>query len=137
VPGVSSSIAAPAAAGIPLTLRSEVQSFTVVTGHQSRSASESESANWAAIAATGGTIVILMGAANIGDIATRLQRGGLAADTPAVAVRWATTDQQEIVRATLATIAQAGVHAPATIVVGSLAALDLRDPSSAMARLLH
>jgi uroporphyrinogen III methyltransferase / synthase len=135
VPGVSSSIAAPAAAGIPLTLRSEVQSFTVVTGHQSPSTAES--ANWAAIAATGGTIVILMGAANIGDIATRLQRGGLAADTPAVAVRWATTDQQEIVRATLATIAQAGVHAPATIVVGSLAALDLRDSSSAMARLLH
>jgi uroporphyrin-III C-methyltransferase len=135
VPGVSSAIAAPAAAGIPLTLRSEVASFTVVTGHQSPSTVES--ANWAAIAATGGTIVILMGAASIGEIAARLQLGGLAADTPVAAVRWATTERQEVVRATLATIGQAGVQAPATIVVGSLAALDLRDSQTVMERLLH
>jgi uroporphyrinogen III methyltransferase / synthase len=96
-----------------------------------------ESANWAAIAATGGTIVILMGAASIGEIAARLQLSGLAAETPVAAVRWATTERQEVVRATLATIGQAGVQAPATIVVGALAALDLRDPQSAMARLLH
>ncbi len=59
VPGVSSALAAPAAAGIPLTLRSEVLSFTVVSGHHA--AATAESANWEAIAATGGTIVILMG----------------------------------------------------------------------------
>jgi uroporphyrin-III C-methyltransferase len=135
VPGVSSAIAAPAAAGIPLTLRSEVQSFTVVTGHQAGAASES--ANWEAIAATGGTIVILMGAACIGEIAERLQHGGLAAETPVAAVRWATTERQEVVRATLATIGQASVRAPSTIVVGSLAALDLRDPPSVPGRLLH
>ena len=53
------------------------------------------------------------------------------------AVRWATTERQEVVRATLATIGQVGVQAPATIVVGTLAALDLRDRQSALERLLH
>jgi uroporphyrin-III C-methyltransferase len=135
VPGVSSAVAAPAAAGIPLTLRSEVLSFTVVSGqHASATA---ESANWEAIAATGGTIVILMGSASIGEIAARLRGGGLAADTPVAAVRWATTDRQEVVRATLATVGDAGVQAPSTIVVGSLAAVDFRDAQSALPRLLH
>jgi len=134
VPGVSSAQAAPAAAGIPLTLRSEVLSFTVVSGEHA--AALVESVNWEAIAATRGTIVILMGAASIGDIAARLRRGGLAADTPVAAVRWATTDRQEVVRATLATIVNAGVKAPSTIVVGSLAAIDFRDPQAALQRLL-
>jgi uroporphyrin-III C-methyltransferase len=135
VPGVSSALAAPAAAGIPLTLRSEVLSFTVVSGHHA--AATAESANWEAIAATRGTIVILMGSAGIGDIVERLERGGLAADTPVAAVRWATTERQEVTRATLATIAQAGIQAPSTIVVGSLAAVDFRDPQVAIQRLLH
>ncbi len=135
VPGVSSALAAPAAAGIPLTLRSEVLSFTVVSGHHA--AATAESANWEAIAATGGTIVILMGSAGIGDIVERLERGGLAADTPVAAVRWATTERQEVTRATLATIAQAGIQAPSTIVIGSLAAVDFRDPQVAIQRLLH
>jgi uroporphyrin-III C-methyltransferase len=135
VPGVSSALAAPAAAGIPLTLRSEVLSFTVVSGHHA--AATGDAANWEAIAATGGTIVILMGSAGIGDIVQRLERGGLAADTPVAAVRWATTERQEVTRATLATIAQAGIQAPSTIVVGSLAAVDFRDPQVAIQRLLH
>src|SRR5690348_11702750 len=93
VPGVSSAQAAPAAAGIPLTLRSEVLSFTVVSGQHA--AATADSVNWEAIAATRGTIVILMGSAGIGDIAARLRRGGLAAETPVAAVRWATTERQE------------------------------------------
>jgi uroporphyrinogen III methyltransferase/synthase len=135
VPGVSSAQAAPAAAGIPLTLRSEVLSFTVVSGQHA--AETADSVNWEAIAATRGTIVILMGSAGIGEIAARLQCGGLAADTPVAAVRWATTERQEVTRATLATIGQAAVQAPSTIVVGALAAVDFRDPQVAIQRLLH
>jgi uroporphyrin-III C-methyltransferase len=135
VPGVSSALAAPAAAGIPLTLRSEVLSFTVVSGHHA--AATPESANWEAIAATRGTIVILMGSTGIGEIAARLRCGGLAPDTPVAAVRWATTQRQEVTRATLATIGQADVQAPSTIIVGSLAAVDFRDPQVAIQRLLH
>jgi uroporphyrin-III C-methyltransferase len=126
VPGVSSSLAAPIAAGIPLTLRGEVQAVTVVTGHESSDGGQS--VNWEAIAATRGTIVVLMGAENIADIAAQLAAGGLAAETPVAAVRWATTDRQEVVRATLATIGDAGVRAPSTIVIGALAALDVRRP---------
>ena len=122
VPGVSAAIAAPAAAGIPLTLRNEVQSFTVVSGHQPAS----EAPDWEAIAATHGTIVILMGSATIGELAERLRAAGLAADTPVTAVRWATTPRQQVVRATLATIGSANVQPPSTIVVGQLAGLDLR-----------
>jgi siroheme synthase len=57
-----------------------------------------------------------------------LVAAGLAAETPVAAVRWATTDRQEVVRATLATIGDAGVRAPSTIVIGALAALDVRRP---------
>jgi siroheme synthase len=53
------------------------------------------------------------------------------------AVRWATTQRQEVTRATLATIGQADVQAPSTIIVGSLAAVDFRDPQVAIQRLLH
>ena len=73
----------------------------------------------------GGTLVILMGAGRIGDIAKRLVDGGRAADTPVAAVRNGTRPDQHTVRATLATIAAADVQAPAAIVVGDVAALDL------------
>ncbi len=126
VPGVTSAIAAPAAAGIPVTMRSEVLSFTVVTGHESPSTDGTPaSIDWDAIASTGGTIVILMAAARMVEIAERLQRGGLAADTPVAAIRWATTDRQEVVRGTLATVAAMDIKSPSTVVVSSLAAVDL------------
>ena len=124
VAGVSSAVAAPLAAGIPLTLRGEVQSITVVTGHGSSAAQRS--VNWEAVAATRGTLVILMGAETIGEIAVQLQHAGMSPETPATAVRWATTERQEVTRATLDTIGRRGVRAPATIVVGPLAALDMR-----------
>ena len=76
VPGVSSALAAPAAAGIPLTLRNEALSFTVVTGHLAPSTAGS--VDWRALAKVGGTLVILMAASRIGEIAQELQRGGLA-----------------------------------------------------------
>ena len=73
----------------------------------------------------GGTLVILMGAGRIGEIARRLIEGGRAPDTPVAAVRNGTRPDQTTVRATLATIADAGVKAPSAIVVGDVAALDL------------
>ena len=129
VPGISSALAAPAAAGVPLTLRHEVFSFTVVTGHQAPGTTNP--VDWRAIAAVGGTIVVLMAAARIGQIAEELIAGGLATDTPVVAVRWATTDRQEVTRASLATIGDAGVEAPATFVIGIVAELDITDPALA------
>ena len=126
VPGVSSALAAPAAAGIPLTLRNEALSFTVVTGHLAPSTAGS--VDWQALAKIGGTLVILMAATRIGEIAAELQLGGLASGTPVAAVRWGTTGRQKVVRATLATIGSAGVRAPSTIVVGVVAAMNFNDP---------
>jgi uroporphyrin-III C-methyltransferase len=129
VAGISSALAAPAAAGIPVTLRNEITSFTVVTGHLSPE--NDDAVKWEAIAAIGGTIVILMAAARIGGIAQRLMAGGLPSSTPVAAIRWATTDRQEVLRATLGTIGAARVQPPATIVVGIVAALDIHDPALA------
>lgn len=126
VPGITSALAAPAVAGVPLTMRHEVFSFTVVTGHQSPGSASP--VDWRAIAAAGGTIVVLMAAARIAGIATELIEGGLAADTPVTAVTWATTDRQETTRSTLAEIGDAGVAAPATFIIGAMAGLDITDP---------
>lgn len=125
VPGITSAIAVPAYAGIPVTLRHSSTSFTVVTGHEDPSASDHGSVDWRAVARVGGTIVILMGAARIGRIADELMAGGLAPDTPAAAVRWGTRPQQRTVRATLSTIAAQPLAPPSVIVVGEVAAVDL------------
>jgi uroporphyrinogen III methyltransferase/synthase len=120
VPGISSAIAAPAYAGIPVTLRYSSTSVTIVTGHEDPSKGRTD-VDWEALAAVGGTIVILMGVANIGRIADRLLAGGLAPDTPVAAVRWGTRSDQHTVRATLGTIAEQPLRAPSTIVVGDVA----------------
>lgn len=124
VPGITSAIAAPAYAGIPVTHRGLSTSFTVVTGHEDPAKGTTDT-DWDALAKAGGTLVILMGAARIGEIARALVAGGRDPDTPVAAVRWGTRPEQRTVRATLATIAQAGVEAPSAIVVGAVAALDL------------
>ena len=98
--------------------------FTVVTGHEDP-AKDRTDVDWDALARAGGTLVILMGAGRIGEIARRLIEGGRAPDTPVAAVRNGTRPDQTTVRATLATIADAGVKAPSAIVVGDVAALDL------------
>jgi len=125
VPGISSAIGVPAYAGIPVTLRHSSTSFTVVTGHEDDAAGEDGTVDWQAIARVGGTIVILMGVANIGPIAHELMAGGLAPDTPVASVTWGTRPEQVTVRATLATVADQPLRAPATIVVGEVAGLDL------------
>jgi uroporphyrinogen III methyltransferase/synthase len=125
VPGISSSIAAPAYAGIPVTRRHTSTSFTVVTGHEDPSVGDDGSVDWRAVAQVGGTIVILMGVARIGRIAQELVAGGRSPDTPAAAVRWGTRPEQRTIRATLATIADQPLAAPSVIVVGDVAAEDL------------
>jgi uroporphyrin-III C-methyltransferase len=131
VPGISSALAAPAAAGIPVTHRGVSASFTVVTGH--RESGGSSSIDWEALARVGDTIVVLMGVAERALIAARLIAGGLAADTPVAAVRWGTRPEQETLRTTLAELGDAAVEAPSTIVIGAVAALDVGTLASEFA----
>ncbi len=124
VPGITSAIGAAAYAGIPVTHRGVSTHFTVVTGHEDPAKGRTD-VDWEALARVGGTLVILMGAGNISEIARRLVRGGRDPSTPVAAVRNGTRPDQRTVRATLATIADAGVQAPSAIVVGDVAALNL------------
>jgi uroporphyrinogen III methyltransferase/synthase len=123
VPGITSAIAAPAYAGVPVTHRGVATSFTVVTGHEDPWASTET--DWEAVARVGGTIVVLMGAATRGEIAARLVAGGLDPATPVAAVRWGTRPNQRTVRTTLAGLGAADVVSPSVIVIGAVAALDL------------
>lgn len=127
VPGVSSSIAAPALAGIPVTHRTLTQGFTVVSGHVPPGDPRS-TLDWAAVASTHTTIVILMGVANIGAIAQKLIDSGLPACTPSAAVSDGGKSTQVVVRAQLSDIAkrigEIGLNSPAVIVVGAVAGFD-------------
>ena len=123
VPGITSAIAAPAYAGVPVTHRGMSTSFTVVTGHEDPwAATETD---WDAVARVGGTIVVLMGVATRGAIAERLMEGGLAHDTPVLSVQWGTRPEQRTVRTTLAALAETPMSSPSTLVIGAVAALDL------------
>lgn len=127
VPGISSCIAIPAAAGIPVTHRKLSRSFHVVTGH---TADGGAPESLEALAALHGTLVFLMGLGHLDEIAAGLVRAGKPADTPAAVVSDGNSPHPAAVRGTLADIAarvrEAGVEAPAVIVVGPTAALDLR-----------
>jgi uroporphyrinogen III methyltransferase/synthase len=125
VPGITSAIAVPAYAGIPVTLRHSSTSVTLVTGHEDPAAGTEGSVDWEAVARVGGTIVVLMGVARIRQIAERLMAGGRRADTPVASITWGTRPEQRTVRATLGTIADQELEAPATIVIGDVAAQDL------------
>jgi uroporphyrinogen III methyltransferase/synthase len=126
VPGITSAIAAPAYAGIPVTLRHSSTSFTVVTGHEDPTRVGPEgSVDWDAVARVGGTIVILMGVGRWPRIAERLIAAGRSPATPAAAVRWGTRPEQHTVRATIATLADHQLESPSVIVVGEVAAVDL------------
>jgi uroporphyrinogen III methyltransferase/synthase len=123
VPGITSAVAAPAYAGIPVTQRGLAASFTVVTGH-SRHEPERDT-NWEALAQSGDTLIVLMGVAHRAEIAKRLMEGGLDASTPVVAVHWGTRPEQRTVRTTVGALAEVDLEPPATIVIGQVAALDL------------
>lgn len=124
VPGITSAIAGPAYAGIPVTHRGVSTHVTIVTGHEDPAKGTTD-VDWAALARAGGTLVILMGAGHMAEIAQQLIDGGRAPGTPVAAVRWATRTEQRTTRATLGTIADLGVESPSVIVVGEVAALDL------------
>lgn len=123
VPGLTSAVAAPAAAGVPVTHRGVSIGFTVVTGHRERGGSTT--IDWEALARVGTTIVILMGVAERREIAQRLMDGGLPGTTPVVAIRNGTRVDQEIVRTTLDALGDSHLSTPATIVIGDVAAFDL------------
>jgi len=124
VPGVTAAIAVPAYGGVPVTHRGVSTSFTVVTGHSRHRADDDT--DWEALARVGATIVVLMGVAHRGEIAARLVAGGMPADTPVAAVRWGTRPGQRTLRTTLAELAAVELEPPVTMVIGQVAALDLR-----------
>jgi len=126
VPGVTSAIAAPAYAGIPLTHRKFTSTLAFVTGHEDP-AKEKSSIDWAALARGIGTIVFLMGVKNLPHITSRLVSHGMPSDTPVALIRWGTTPRQVTVTGTLDTIVErvktAGLKSPAIIVVGHVVTL--------------
>ncbi|MEQ1858547.1 MAG: uroporphyrinogen-III C-methyltransferase [Chthoniobacteraceae bacterium] len=126
VPGVTSAIAAPAYAGIPVTHREHAAQLTIFTGHEDPTKTGS-TLDYAALAKAPGTKVMLMGVERIGAITTQLVQHGLAADTPIALVRWGTTAQQQVLTGTLGDIAEkvaaSGFSAPAVAVIGTVAAL--------------
>lgn len=126
VPGVSSAVAAPGIAGIPLTHREHASSVTVLTGHEDPSKPES-ALDWPALAdqvAAGGTLVILMGVGRLPDNVDALVAGGVPEDTPVAMVQKATWDDQRTVEGTLSTIVDrrdaADIEPPAVTVVGDV-----------------
>ncbi|WP_078326749.1 uroporphyrinogen-III C-methyltransferase [Mycobacteroides salmoniphilum] len=125
VPGVTSAISVPAAAGVPVTHRAVNHEFVVVSGHVAPGHPESL-VNWDALAALKGTIVLLMAVERIEQFAKVLIDGGRPADTPVLVVQHGTTDEQRVLRADLASaperIRSQGIRPPAIIVIGPVAA---------------
>jgi uroporphyrinogen III methyltransferase / synthase len=124
VPGVSSAFAVPAYAGVPVTHRGLSTSVTVVTGHVGDPSAPGGVA-WDALARGGGTLVILMGMENRAEIAKLLIEGGRSPEEPVLVVEWGTTPAEKSVRVSLGELHGVDLGAPATIVVGPVAGLDL------------
>ena len=126
VPGISSTFAAPNYAGIPVTHRDFCSSYTVITGHEDPTKEES-AIDWAALAKTPGTKIVLMGVERIRQIAAKFVENGLPAKTPVAMVRWGTTGRQKTIEGTLATIAdvveKTGFTAPAVTIIGGVVSL--------------
>ncbi|QLH74298.1 MAG: uroporphyrinogen-III C-methyltransferase [Methanomassiliicoccales archaeon] len=126
VPGVTSSIAVPGLAGIPLTHRDHASMVTIMTGHEGLHKDE-EVIDYSLLARLGGTIVIMMGMSNLEKNMSRLIEGGMDPTTPVSVIEKGSTPEQRMVSADVATIAQRckslGVGAPAVVVVGGVASL--------------
>lgn len=123
VPGISSAIAGPAYAGIPVTHRACCTQFTVFTAHEDPTKGES-TLDIAGIAAAHGTKVMLMGMSRLRETMQALMQAGQGGDVPAAVIQWAATSRQRSVTATVATLAdaveQAGLGAPAVVVIGDV-----------------
>jgi len=126
VPGVSSAVAVPAYAGIPLTHRNYSSSFAVVTGHKAQK--QQAPAELAKLAAVVDTVVILMGLTNLAQIASELLAHGLAPETSIAVISRGTTDEQETITGTVADIVDkaACIESPAIIVIGRVVELQQR-----------
>jgi uroporphyrinogen III methyltransferase/synthase len=126
VPGVTSAIAVPAYAGIPLTHRGLAVSVAFVTGHEMPD-KETSDIQWDRLATGVGTLVFLMGVKNLEFISSQLIAHGRAVETPVAVIRWGTTAEQQTVTGTLGKIAriveEAGIKPPAIIVIGEVAGL--------------
>ncbi len=127
VPGVSSSYAAAAYAGIPVTHRDYASSFHIITGHESNT-KDGLALNYKLLAQEEGTLAFLMGLGNLPHITRELIAGGKAPDTPAAVIQAGTTARQRTAAGTLATIEEevkkAGIHTPAIIIVGEVISLQ-------------
>lgn len=127
VPGISSAVAAPAYAGIPLTDRRAASAVSIITGHESDLNRGSH--NWQAYAASGATLVFVMGMRNLANICQNLMEAGMAATTPAAVVHKGCTASQRAIVGTLSDlpkkVTDAGIANPAVIVVGKC--VSLRD----------
>jgi uroporphyrinogen III methyltransferase/synthase len=125
VPGITSALAVPALAGIPVTHRDLAQELAIVSGHLPPGHPDS-TVDWAGLAASRATIVILMGVARLMDIADALLAGGRGEATPVAVIERGATPAQRVLRTTLDALAidaiAAGVRSPAVIVVGEVAA---------------
>ena len=125
VPAVTSAVAGPAVAGIPVTHRDHASTVTFVTGHEDPAKADS-AVDWGALAATGGTIVVLMGVTRLPEYAAALVEAGMDPATPVALVERATRDGQQVATGTLETIVEArdtvGIEPPALTVIGDVAA---------------
>lgn len=123
VPGVTSAIAVPAYAGIPLTHRSCNTEVTFITGHEDP-ANEASTIDWEWLGRSRGTLVFLMGVKNLEENTNRLVASGRPPETPAALIQWGTTPRQKTVTGTLGNIARvassAGIGPPAILVVGEV-----------------
>ena len=129
VPGVTAAIGASAFAGIPLTHRDYTSNVAFITGHEDPT-KPSSSIDWQALATGIGTLVFFMGVKNLPSIVDNLITHGRPAQTPVAVIRWGTTPRQRTVTATLDTIVdtvrEAGIKAPAIIIVGDVVSLRER-----------
>jgi uroporphyrinogen III methyltransferase/synthase len=129
IPGVTSAVAVPAYAGIPVTHREYAAAFTVITGHEA-SEKEESSFDWEAIARLNGTLIVLMGMTRLPQIVRLLLCHGRATSTPVAVIRWGSMPMQQSVIGTLETIAeqvqQARLQPPALIIIGDVVRLSER-----------
>lgn len=124
VPGISSALAAPMYAGIPVTYRKFSSCLTIVTGHEDPS-KERPVVNWANLARQEGTLVILMGLANLSQIAKKLISAGKSKNTPCAIINWGTTPNQKVIEGPLGDIVEKarGARPPGVIVIGEVVGL--------------
>lgn len=129
VPGVTSALAGPAYAGIPVTHRDWVSGVTVLTGHEAKEKS-SPRVDWQKVATAGNTLVLLMGLTQLRHNLAKLLAAGLAGETPAAAIRWASRPRQRVIDGTVASLAELvelrGIRPPVTIVIGEVVRLRER-----------